>query len=79
MDIVHHDRRFMPSNFVFDGFFCLCKESITYEKKRRISRFTALYATPAPTPTPGVEIDVNQNMGDTWNPGDNGAGDYIGK
>ena len=31
--------------------------------------------TPAPvaTPTPGVEIDNNQNMGDGYHPGDNGA------
>ena len=33
--------------------------------------------TPAPvaTPTPGVEIDNNQNMGDGYHPGDNGAGE----
>ena len=37
--------------------------------------------TPAPvaTPTPGVEIDKNQDVGDGYHPGDNGAGDYIGK
>ena len=35
--------------------------------------------TPAPvaTPTPGVEIDNNQNMGDGYHPGDNGAGDEL--
>ena len=33
--------------------------------------------TPAPvaTPTPGVEIDKNQDVGDGYHPGDNGAGE----
>ena len=35
--------------------------------------------TPAPvaTPTPGVEIDKNQDVGDGYHPGDNGAGDEL--